>query len=70
TACHWARISTIVYGASISDAKNAGFSELSISNEKMKQLGPTPVEIISGFMRKQNVELFNLWLQKPDKKVY
>ncbi|MHC4755582.1 MAG: nucleoside deaminase, partial [Planctomycetota bacterium] len=38
TACHWAKISTIVYGASIPDAKNAGFSELAISNEKMKQL--------------------------------
>ena len=70
TACHWAKISAIVYGASIADAKNAGFSELDISNEKMKQFGPSLVEVISGFLREQNVELFNLWLQKPDKKVY
>jgi tRNA(Arg) A34 adenosine deaminase TadA len=70
SACHWARISVIVYGASIDDAEKAGFSELSISNEKMKQLGHSQIEIISSFMREQNIELFKLWLQQPGRKVY
>ncbi len=32
SACHWARISKIVYGARIEDAKQAGFNEIKISN--------------------------------------
>src|SRR6266516_4264518 len=30
SACHWARISTIVYGARIEDARASGFHELPI----------------------------------------
>ncbi len=69
-ACHWARILTIVYGAGIADAKEAGFSELSIPNKKMKKLGPSPVEVISGFLLAKNIELFKMWSQKPGKRVY
>lgn len=66
-ACHWAKISTIIYGTSIEDAKNAGFNELSISNQKMKKEGNSPIEIIPDFMKEENLELFNLWLKNNPK---
>ena len=37
SACHWAKIKTIYYAATIEDASKHGFNELSISNESMKQ---------------------------------
>lgn len=70
SACHWAKISTIVYGARITDAKKYGFSELSVSNHKMKELGGSSIEIIADFLRQKNLELFELWSHRKDKRVY
>ena len=70
SACHWARLSRIVFGARIEDARAAGFSELSISNDRMKALGQSPVEIVEDFMREENRELFRRWLSRPERRVY
>ncbi|MEX0940825.1 MAG: nucleoside deaminase [Candidatus Babeliales bacterium] len=67
TACHWANIDKIVFGTSIADAKQAGFSELTISNEQMQQLGGSNIEIIPDRMRNSCVELFTLWKDKNNK---
>ena len=69
-AIHWAKISTIVFGAYIKDAQQAGFSELTISNEEMKTQGKSNVEIIAGFMNKQCADLFTTWKNSPRAKVY
>lgn len=45
SAIHWAKIDKIVYGATIADAKKAGFNELTISNKKMKESGKSKVKI-------------------------
>ncbi|OIP81001.1 tRNA-specific adenosine deaminase [Candidatus Peregrinibacteria bacterium CG2_30_44_17] len=70
SAIHWARIDTVVYGAFIADAQDAGFNELTISNEKMKEFGGSPVNFISGFMRDENVALFKLWKEQGANNVY
>ncbi|RMF64870.1 MAG: nucleoside deaminase [Calditrichaeota bacterium] len=70
SACHWARISRIVYGARIEDAQNGGFNELAISNSKMKEMGNSPVEIVGDFLREENRALFEEWIALEDKKVY
>ncbi|WP_230740276.1 nucleoside deaminase [Methanooceanicella nereidis] len=70
SACHWAKIGKIVYGALIEDAKKAGFSELTIPNEDMKRLGNSPVEIVGNFMRGEALELFREWEKKGVKRVY
>lgn len=70
SACHWARISKIIHGARIEDAKQVGFNEIKISNELMKKLGGLKTEIIADFMREECLELFNLWSNKEDKKSY
>lgn len=70
SACHWARISKIVYGAQIEDAKKLGFSELSISNKEMKQSGNSRMEIVGDILREENLELFKLWSEQENRRVY
>lgn len=70
SAIHWAKIDLVVYGASIKDAQKAGFNELTISNHKMKTLGHSSVEIIKGFMRSENVAVFEEWKQLERSTIY
>ena len=70
SACHWAMISKIIFGASIEDAKLAGFNELTISNEKMKSWGMSNLEIVRGFLREENLELFKMWLASTKMMAY
>ncbi|HHT9129860.1 MAG TPA: nucleoside deaminase [Candidatus Brocadiaceae bacterium] len=70
SACHWAKISKIVFGARIEDARKLGFSELTISNEEMKRLGNSPIEIVGDILREENLELFKLWSTQGDRRVY
>jgi tRNA(Arg) A34 adenosine deaminase TadA len=70
SACHWAKISKIIYGARIDDAKESGFNELNISNKTMKQIGNSPIEVVGDFLREENLELFKTWEKLNDKTVY
>ena len=69
-ACHWAKISKIVFGARIADAEQAGFSELTISNEQMKTLGHSGIEIVGDFLRDECVKLFGAWAGREDNQLY
>ncbi len=70
SAIHWAKIDTISFGTSIPDAQGAGFSELTISNNEMKELGGSPVKIVGGIMLEENRELFKEFSARPDKRLY
>ena len=70
SACHWARISRLVYGASIADARRAGFNELAISNQQMKRLGGSGLVIVGGVLRDENAALFEEWLKQPERRLY
>ncbi len=65
SAIHWARISRIVYGASIGDAAGAGFNELPVSNQVIKQLAKLDIELIPHILQSECVSLFEDW-QKSD----
>ncbi|MCX7014451.1 MAG: nucleoside deaminase [Candidatus Sumerlaeota bacterium] len=69
-ACHWARLDRIVYGASIADARAAGFSELTISNDEMKRLGGSRIEIVGGVLRDEAAALFREWREGGKAKTY
>jgi guanine deaminase len=56
-AVHFARISRIVYGATIGDAALAGFEQLPIFASQLKLMGRSPVEIVAELMREQCVEV-------------
>jgi tRNA(Arg) A34 adenosine deaminase TadA len=70
SACHWANLDRIVYGAAIADAAACGFRELSVSNEQMKRLGGSRVELAPGVLREEAVELFREWTRRPDRRAY
>ena len=70
SACHWARISKIVYGANIRDAHAAGFRELQIANTRMRELGASPIEIVGDFLREEAVALFQLFDHQPNRRTY
>lgn len=70
SACHWARISMIVFGARIRDARKAGFHELPISNREMGSRGQSRVKVIAGCLREDILALFQGWGQRPDRRVY
>jgi tRNA(Arg) A34 adenosine deaminase TadA len=69
-AIHWARISKIIYGARIEDAREAGFHELEISDQAMKQLGHLSIELIGDVCRDEAIELFRYWREKNGSKKY
>ncbi len=70
SACHWAKIDHIVYGTKIRDAKRFGFNELSISNTQMKKQGKNPLKITSGFLKEENIKLFEFWNKQRNKRSY
>jgi guanine deaminase len=70
TACHWAKISLIVFGAGIADAKKIGFNELAIGNFRMKKAGNGRIKIRGGLLKKENLELFRVWYLGKHKKAY
>lgn len=70
SACHWARISKIVYGTEIADSQAVGFSELTIPNHEMKHRGGSDIEIVGGFMREANLELLREWETKGLSEAY
>jgi len=69
-AIHWARIERIVYGATIADAQGAGFHELTISNDTMRELGGSEVVVDGPVLREECAALFTEWANHPAKRVY
>ena len=70
SACHWAKIPTIVYGTRIGDAKNLGFNELTIPGDTMKRLGNSPIEIVGNILYEECLDLFKYWSAQENKRVY
>jgi len=69
-ACHWARLDHLYFGAAIEDAAAAGFRELTLDHQMMKQLGGSPIQVTPGLEREACVQLFREWAARPDKKTY
>ncbi|MFQ5463368.1 MAG: nucleoside deaminase [Phycisphaerae bacterium] len=65
-AIHWARLDKVIYGASIADAKQAHFNELSVSTEALLRDGQSLVQIIPFVLREQCRALFELWKAGPN----
>jgi tRNA(Arg) A34 adenosine deaminase TadA len=61
SACHWARITRIFYGATIEDAAGFGFNELKISNKQMANMGKLKLDLHAGFLKKECLAVFQQW---------
>ena len=60
-ACHLARISRIVFGATLEDGDKAGLGVLDITNVKMNEIGKGAIEIREQLLRDECLELFLKW---------
>lgn len=69
-AIHWARIERIVFGTRIEDVARLGFNELALSNEQMRAIGGSPVQIESGFLQDECRALLDFWAQFESRKTY
>ncbi len=70
SAIHWSKIDKIIYGTAIGDVVELGFNELNISNEQMKLMGKTSVEIFKNFMYEDCFRLLKDWKDLKNKKAY
>lgn len=69
-AIHWSQMKTIYYGSTVRDVQRLGFNELTITNRSLKRLGRSAVEVVSGFMRDECLELLDYWKKLPGARTY
>jgi guanine deaminase len=70
SAIHWAKISRVVYGASIADAAAAGFSELRVEARRLAEMGGSPLHVESGLLTQECRALFDEFLRAGKAKTY
>ncbi len=63
-AINWVQIPKLVYGTSVSDSNELGFHEVNISIEVLKEKFPYEIEIKSGILKDECMELLNMWKEK------
>ena len=69
-AINWAQMRRITFGTTVRDVKRLGFNELVISNQRLKTLGRSGVEIAPAFMRDACLKLLDDWGHLPGKRTY
>ena len=70
TALHWARVSTVYFGATIEDADEAGFNELHVPAAEIVRMGGSDVKLVPGVLADDCRELFALWKAGPAARAY
>lgn len=70
SALHWARVKTVYFGATIDDAEEAGFNELTLPAQKLLDIGGSKVELIGPMMQDECRQLLADWKANPDHAVY
>ena len=69
-AIHWAQIPRLYFGTTVRDVKRLGFNELVVSNQTLKRLGRSKVQVTAGFMRDECRELLDYWKTHPQRRTY
>ncbi len=70
SAIHWAKISRVVFGASITDAAAAGFSELRVEARRLAEMGGSPLRVESGLLAEECRALFGEFLRAGKARTY
>lgn len=70
SALHWARVGTVYYGATIADADRSGFNELQVPAAELLRMGGSNVKLVGDMLADECRELFELWKNDPNRKVY
>jgi len=61
SAIHWAKITTVVFGATVKDAHKCGFNEIPLSNKDLNKLGHLNITLIPGILKKECKALFEVF---------
>jgi len=69
-ASHWARTDTVYFGATIADARAAGFNELTLPAQEIVNRGNSPVRVIGAVLHDECAALFEEWRRRPDARTY
>jgi tRNA(Arg) A34 adenosine deaminase TadA len=69
-ALHWARVSSVYYGATIADAQRAGFNELELPAADLLRLGKSSVQLVAGVRTEECRALFQEWLERNESHCY
>jgi tRNA(Arg) A34 adenosine deaminase TadA len=69
-ALHWARVDTVYYGATITDAQGAGFNELQLPAAELLQRGGSSVRLVGDTLAAECAGLFAEWQANPNKRAY
>lgn len=69
-AGHWARIDTVYFGATIADARAAGFNELALPAQDLVARGGSPMQVVGAVLYDECAALFEEWLGRPDARTY
>ena len=69
-ALHWARVSMVIFGATIADAESAGFNELRVPAAEVLKIGGSSVKLEGGVLTSKCQQLFQDWQDRPDRVVY
>ena len=69
SAIYWARIKTVYYSNTRSDAKNIGFDDEYIYDEVKKEMKDRDIQFIK-IVTDNSLESFNLWSNKKNKLLY
>ncbi|MGQ0539769.1 MAG: nucleoside deaminase [Gemmatimonadaceae bacterium] len=70
SALHWARVTTVYYGATITDAAAAGFNELHLPAAEVLRLGRSGVRLVPGVLAEECRALFAEWQRTPGAQAY
>ena len=69
-ALHWARVDTVYFGATVGDAKAAGFNELQVPASEIIRLGGGNVKLVPGLLADECTALFAEWRGSKDRREY
>ncbi len=69
-AIHWARLEAVFFGATIADARDAGFNELAMPCAALLSTGQSRVKVTAGVLRDECRALFDAWRQGPRPEAY
>jgi tRNA(Arg) A34 adenosine deaminase TadA len=69
-ALHWGRVATVYYGATIADARRAGFNELQLPAQRLLELGGSHVKLVPNTLPDECRQLFAEWHANEQRRVY
>lgn len=69
-ALHWARVETVYYGATIADAAEAGFNELTLPAAELAERGGSALQLVPGLLTAACRQLFAEWRAAPGRRAY